>query len=189
MIGLLEGILVTKTVRGLILKTGGVGYVVHVSSQLYDHLKINTPVTLHIHTHVTDSAITLFGFHDISELNLFELLLTVSGIGPRTALGIINRGVEAITNSITTADVDFFTSIPRLGKKNAQKIIIELKNKLGSLKDLDLTDHSSGNEDLTNALLSMGFEKKEVYQAIKKLPPSLDSLEQQLRYTLKYLKK
>lgn len=189
MIGLIDGILFAKTSRGLILKAGGVGYVVRVTTRTNDRAELNSPLTLYIHTHVTDDAITLYGFNDLTDLNLFELLLTVSGVGPRTALTIIDHGAKTVTNSIMNADVDFFTTIPRLGKKNAQKIIIELKNKLGSIQDLDLSDNPTGKEELGAALLSMGFEKKEVTQAIKELPSELDTLEKQLRHALKYLKK
>ncbi len=189
MIGLLEGTVERKSANNLIIKAGGVGYLVFVSTSLLAKTNLNQNLTLEIHTHVTDDAIGLFGFLTQPELILFELLLTVSGIGPRTALNIMNQGVNRIEQAISKADVDFFTAIPRLGRKNAQKIIIELKSKLGSLSELNLDDTSSQNQELIDALVSMGFEKKEIIAALKKLPQEVETIEKQLRYMLKTLNK
>ena len=121
---------------------------------------------------------------------MFKLLLTVSGIGPKTALTIIDRGVPAVTGAVQKSDVDFFTTIPRLGKKNAQKIIIELKQKLGSITDLDLSEYtSSETKEILDALSSMGFARIEAIQVIKTLPSDLTTLEQKIRYCLKELGK
>ena len=112
----------------------------------------------------------------------------MSGIGPKTALLVVNRGVDHIRQAISQADVEFFTSVPRLGKKNAQKIIIELKSKIGSITDLDLSSFETGEtKALLEALLSMGFVKSEALDAIKKLPPHTESLEAKIRFALKLL--
>jgi Holliday junction DNA helicase RuvA len=143
---------------------------------------------LYIHTHVTENNISLYGFGDQNELELFELLLTVSGIGPKSALGIINFGVEKIKQAIVQAEVNFFTQIPRLGTKNAQKIIIELKNKLGSSIDLDLTQDENQKEMIT-VLSGMGFSRQEAILAIKQIPGDIATLEEKIRYALKNLSK
>lgn len=190
MIGLLEGQIARKTPQSIILKTGGVGYSVHVPAGLLPKIAMNETVLLQIHTHVTDDAIGLYGFITPEELILFELLLGVSGIGPRTALAIVDQGVGGVQQAISTADVDFFTQIPRLGKKNSQKIIIELKNKLGSINELDLAGADTDkHHDITQALLSMGFDKKEITLAVKQLTGEFDTLEKKLRQALKLLAK
>jgi len=97
----------------------------------------------------------------------------------------MNLGVQEIQHAVQSSDVDVFLSVPRLGKKNAQKIIIELKNKLGSIEEMNLRDDASN--ELMEALVSMGFVKKEILSAIKNLPPSYSSLEEKMRYALKQL--
>ncbi len=138
MIGALVGIVDMPVTNPLLLMVGGVGYRVAVPQHILQSVTRDTPVTVFTHTHVREDALDLYGFLTKEELSLFQLLLSVSGIGPKTSLTIIDRGVASIRQAITTADVSFFTSIPRLGRKNAQKIIIELTSKLGSRIDLDL---------------------------------------------------
>ncbi len=184
MIGSLSGTIQEK--YPIIINVGGVGYLVHVPERL-EELQINATCQLYIHTHVREDALDLYGFETKEELHLFELLLTVSGIGPRTGLTIIDRGVPAIQKAVTTGDVDFFTTIPRLGKKNAQKIIIELKNKLGSMGDLDLRDDNGETKQILEVLLSMGFMKIEAVDAMKKLGDTEISLEQKIRRALQIL--
>lgn len=188
MIGALKGTVYSTQKNPVILFVGGVGYVVFVPDHIRHSLHAGDVITLMIHTRVRDDALELYGFQTADELTLFELLLTVPGIGPKTALPIIDRGTARIEQAVRVSDVDFFTTIPRLGKKNAQKIIIELKNKLGSIKELNLMeDASSETKDLVNALLGMGFEKKEVVEAIKKLGSADMTLEQKIRHALKLL--
>ena len=93
-------------------------------------------------------------------------------------------------HAIVSSDVDFFTTIPRLGKKNAQKIIIELKSKLGSTKDLDLASQSSGDtKEIIDALLSMGFIRHEIVEVLKKITPEAQTIEQKIREALRFLGK
>lgn len=190
MIGMLTGTIVVINPNSTVVDVHGVGYVVRVPSRLMGQLKPGTKTSLFIHTHVQDDAIDLYGFADEEELALFKLLLTVSGVGPRTALAVIDRGKPAsIQTAIMNSDVDFFTTIPRLGHKNAQKIIIELKSKLGSTKDLDLSEESGGEtKQLLEALLSMGFARGEIIGIIRKVDPE-KTLEQKIRSALKLLGK
>lgn len=188
MIGMLTGTVSRTTHNPIIVDVHGVGYAVHVPPHTATHLPMHGTQTFFIHTHVSDDALDLYGFLTQEELDLFTLLLTVSGIGPRTATLIMDRSASAIQTAIMTSDVDFFTTIPRLGRKNAQKIIIELKSKLGSTKDLDLSDESEGEtKQLLDALLSMGFARSEIIGAIKKLDKTDVTIEQKIRHALKNL--
>lgn len=185
---MLTGLVEEKTHNPMIVNVGGVGYAVRIPARLLTNLETGKTYTFFIHTHVADDALDLYGFTNRDELDLFKLLLTVSGIGPRTAIAITDRGASAIQTAIMTSDVDFFTTIPRLGRKNAQKIIIELKSKLGSTRELDLAEDANGEtKQILDALLSMGFVRHEIIGAIKKLDKSDITLEQKVRHALKML--
>jgi len=188
MIGRLSGTISSNTHTPVIVDVGGVGYLVHVTEKFLASVELGKRYTLAIHTHVREDALDLYGFKDENELVLFDLLLTVSGIGPKTALMVVDRGAVNTQRAVSQGDVDFFTTIPRLGKKNAQKIIIELKNKLGSTHDLDLNGQSDGEtKQMTDALLSMGFKRHEIAQALEKINTSDQTLEQKMRQALKLL--
>lgn len=184
MIGQLNGIISNTNRNPLIIDVGGVGYLVHVTQKFLDSIESQKKYTLHIHTHVREDSFDLYGFAQESELSLFELLLTVSGIGPKTALLVIDRGTAAAERAVRVGDVDFFTTIPRLGKKNAQKIIIELKNKLGGMADLNLNGET---KQMMEALLSMGFRRHEITEVLGKIDGDGNTLEQKMRQALKLL--
>ena len=124
-------------------------------------------------------------------MKLFENLISVSGIGPKTAMNIFSVGTrEEIVQAVITGDVDFFTGVPRLGKKNAQKIIIELKSKLGSIEDLDLSKiDSKENSEVIAALKTFGFSNKEALEALKNIKSEGKSTEEKIRMALKELGK
>jgi len=190
MIGALKGTMYSKSQNSIILFVGGVGYSVFVTNRFLEESKTDSEVFLFTYSHIREDAFDLFGFPTKQELHVFKLLLTVSGIGPKTALTIIDRGVGAVTGAVQKSDVDFFTTIPRLGKKNAQKIIIELKQKLGSIADLDLSEYaSSETKEILDGLSSMGFARNEAMHVIKTIPSNAVTLEQKIRYCLKKLGK
>src|SRR3989344_6793479 len=122
MIGALRGIVHFKRFDRMILMVNGIGYVVYPPNELLSTIKLGETLEVYIHTHVREDSLQLFGFATSRELELFELLLGVSGIGPKTALAIVNRGADQVYQALSGADVTFFTTIPRLGTKNAQKI-------------------------------------------------------------------
>lgn len=188
MIGRLTGIISDTHRNPVIIDVHDVGFLVHIPDALAATLTPAAVNTLYIHSHIREDAFDLYGFSSEYDLNLFEYLLTVSGVGPKTALLVISRGAKSVETAVKQSDVDFFTSIPRLGKKNAQKIIIELKNKLGGLTDLDLAnDPDSQTKQIKDALLSMGFDKHEVMQTLEKLDNPDGSIEDKLRTALKLL--
>jgi len=187
MIGMLTGIIDSHIHNPLIIDVHGVGYIVHVPERYLTSVKPKGQHTLYIHSHIREDAFDLYGFATQQELVLFELLLTVSGIGPKTALAVTDRGVDAVENAVRKSDVDFFTTIPRLGTKNAQKIIIELKSKLGSTKMLNLEGESSDTKQVMEALASMGFDRHEIREAIKKFDAKDVTIEQKIRHALKLL--
>lgn len=190
MIGILQGQVKIKNKDNLILMVSGVGYIVFTPQRLLNQVKPAADLLLFTHTHVREDQLSLFGFATAAELELFELLLSVSGIGPKTALAIVEREAQFVRQAVVTADVAFFTSIPRLGTKNAQKVIIELKSKLGSLTELDLTGKPIGEtQTVLDSLVSMGFSKTEAVTAIQKIPIGLVTVEEKIKSALKLLGK
>ena len=123
MIGFLKGEVFLREGNSIILDVKGVGYKVLVASDVLGKANKSASLELFIYTHVREDNIALFGFLDSLDLKLFENLIGISGIGPKTAMAIFSAGARnTIINAIIKGDVDFFTSVPRLGRKNAQKI-------------------------------------------------------------------
>ena len=190
MISYLEGTIKYKGINYLTILTGGVGYKVSLPFDMLSKFKLNDPISTYIYTHVKDDAIDLYGFSNPEEIAFFELLISVSGIGPKTALAIFSHGkLTKIKEAIVKGDVEFFTSVPRLGRKNAQKIIIDLRTKLGSLEDLDLTEESSESKEIVEALKTFGFERGEAKDALKFIKDVEGDVSVKLRAALKYLGK
>lgn len=190
MIGQLKGTLIDISPTSIILDIHNVGYEIFVTDTWKTNAVIGSIYTLRIATVVKQDAIELYGFSTHQEKYLFSLLLAVPGIGPKTALAIVSHGVEQIQSAITTANVDFFSTIPRIGKKNAQKIIIELKSKLGSIEDLDLSHSENGKtKEVSDALISMGFSKHEIKEILKHHINHQQSVEENLKQALRLLGK
>lgn len=168
MIGMLTGKpLITP--RSFMMLCGGVGYAVQVGSTVIGKANGQSELTLFVYTHVREEALELYGFLTEEEKDLFLLLLAVSGVGPKTALAIANAGAEKISTAVQNAEVTFFTKIPRVGKKLAQKIIIDLKSKLGGLKELQLGSFDDHTQVIVDAIVSLGFEEELVGETVRSM--------------------
>ena len=125
MTGALRGKVILKEGLKVIIDVSGVGYRVWVSQKIWAKSKLGDQILLYTYTHVKEEALELFGFEDPLDLKLFENLITVPGVGPKTAMSVFSfSDRDGITSAVMKGDVDFFTAVPRLGRKNAQKIII-----------------------------------------------------------------
>lgn len=166
---------------------GGVGYGVFLGERTGEMLKKQTEATLHIHTHVREDALDLFGFLTAEDKAMFEMLLTVSGVGPKTGLNIADASPSKIRKAVEEADVSFFSSFPRVGKKLAQKIIIELKSKVGSLAELDFMDGSAQVKDVREALQSLGYDERDIARALRTIPVDTLPLQSAIKECMKVL--
>lgn len=188
MIGYLSGILQSISKVSILINVNGVGYrVVPSLSVTQKYSAIGENIETYIHTRVREDALSLYGFSSAHELELFELLLSVSGVGPKVALSVLSSGSpDEVKSAVSQADVNYFIR-PGVGKKTAQRIIVDLKTKVGELKELDLTDEIIGGQrDLVDALRTMGFSPFELKTAIESVDRSL-SLDNQIRQALKHL--
>ena len=146
---------------------------------------IGCEIKLFIHMAVSENDISLYGFEKYEDLDLFKMLITVSGVGSRTAAGILaEKNSLEIIKAIGEADVDFFKKIKGIGLKTAQRIIVDLKSKIGGLGELDLSGKVDESDDLTLSLQQLGFERKEIENVIAKLPKGLEKLEEKLEWCL-----
>lgn len=186
MIGLLKGTVEYREAQYLIVDVNGVGYKVLVPITV--HAPLGQHIKLFIHTHVREDLLELYGFTEPQDLKLFEYLISVSGVGCKTALGVFSVGTrKEIVQAITSNDVAFFTSVPRLGKKNGQKIIIDLKNKLGDGSDFDFASDGEGQLEVVEALKAFGFTAQESREALRRVKG--ETTEETVRLALKYLGK
>lgn len=151
----------------LIILINGVGYAVFVGPRLLAEATTQNNLTLYIHTYVKEDRLELYGLKTAAELQLFEQVLSVSGVGPKMAIALVDAGASQLVSAIQQAELSFFTAVPRVGKKLGQKIIIELKSKLGGLVDLNLGPISGKQADVLAALESLGFSDT-VSQAVLK---------------------
>lgn len=173
----------------LIMVVNGVGYGVQVNNSTLQKASLLKEMTLNIYTHVREDRIELYGFGTREEQTIFELLIDVSGVGPKTALSITEKGSQALVQAVQQADVRFFTKVPRVGKKSAQKIIIELKSKLGGLKDLDLSPLSSKEQEVSEALQTLGFSEDDIEATIKELNIEELALEAAVQKAIQFMGK
>ncbi|RJR15440.1 Holliday junction branch migration protein RuvA [Candidatus Microgenomates bacterium] len=186
MIGYLEGEVIGRKSDHVLVLVHGVGYKVHVPRSLQvettsDHIKLFT------YTHIREDLMQLFGFATEVESDFFEILLNVSGVGPRTALAIVERGVDEVAHAIEQEDVLFFTGIPRLGSKMAKKIILELQGKMMSGSASFGIPQSQENEQLVETLISMGFSQQQASQAVRTVVKDMPETGDRLKAALKLL--
>ena len=198
MIARLEGTLTEKQPNRLIVDIGGVGFDINVPlSTFYAVGEPGSKVALRIHTHVREDTLALFGFSSKLELNIFERLIGISGVGTRLALAVLS-GLETqeLVRAIRIADVARLIGIPGVGKKPAERIILELKDKLpitseGQAEDTSLGDEAGGlRDDVMSALLNLGYHRALVERAVAEvMTKSTGDFEETLRQALRDLAK
>ena len=166
MIGSIKGNIILKTEKYLIVEANGVGYKIYVSPEaLSKTKKIGEEIALWTHLAVREDALDLYGFIDRIEQDFFEMLLSVSGIGPRSALGILGVAtIDTLRRAISTSDISYLTKISGIGRKTAEKIVIELRDKV----TVEKSDTSlQGELDALEALKALGYSQNEARDALK----------------------
>jgi len=189
MIATLHGKLQSRENDSFVVNIGGIGLRVRVTSATAANMgALGSDVMLFTHLRVREDELSLYGFATEDELRLFETLLTVSGIGPKVAMGILNAASpETLRLAIAQGNVDVLTTLPGIGKKTAQRLVLELKGKvevsgLGEMSELTPLD-----EDVVNALINLGYSAAEAARAARAVPASAKTLEDRLRVALQYL--
>lgn len=184
MIGYLTGTIKFKEANKLIVEVNNVGYQVQVPLFVLQESILGQRKAFFVHTYHHDDGLDLYGFFSTEDKEIFLHLISVGGIGPKSALNIVSyaNGAKNIVRAIRKADVEFFSSIKGIGKKSAQRIIVDLKGKIGGLKDLEF--ETDVDRDLIEALKGLGFSQEEIRKGVKSIKKDLP-LEEKIRLVLR----
>jgi Holliday junction DNA helicase RuvA len=193
MIASLQGIVDAIGADWLVVNVGGVGYKVSVPTSVVSEGGVTgREIKLYTHLHVREDEMTLYGFGAPEDLRLFDTLLTVSGLGPKTALGMLSAmSSDQLTMAIASSDTAMLTSIPGIGKKTADRVILELKDKVGAIISVSAGARmAQENADVVAALTSLGYSVMEATRAVGALPSGGKSaIEERIKLALQYLAK
>ncbi len=187
MIGHLTGNVTAVRTGYAIVTAAGVGYKVFATRELLLTLKQDSEISVWTHLAVRESILDLYGFSNEEELRLFELLLTVSGIGPKSALAILDiASVETLRSAISASNASYLTKVSGIGKKTAEKIVLELRDKVGAGVDgSGATLH--GDEEALEAMRALGYSQGEARDALRKVPQEIERSNERLREALRIL--
>lgn len=193
MISYLKGKILNKGKGYAIIEVNNIGYKVFLSPAFFANLEINQLTELYTHQHVREDSLDLFGFKNLEDLELFELLITISGIGPKSALGVMAiASTEDIKASISQGDSSLLTKVSGIGKKTAERVVLELREKIGSLgfgaKSQDSGNYVSVSGDEIDALMALGYTLQEARDALKQISPEIKDSGERIREALKGMK-
>lgn len=189
MISYLKGKIKNKGNGFIILEINNIGYQVFVNPAMYADLDIGAEVEFYIHQHVKEDILDLYGFKSIEELELFELLLSISGIGPKSALGVLTIAkVQDVKDSIAQGDSSLLTKVSGIGKKTAERVVLELKEKVGSLangaKGASINISGQASDEI-DALMALGYSATQAREALQKIDKNITDSGERIRQALK----
>lgn len=187
MIAKLTGEVIDVRVAQVVIQVGGVGYLVSVTHG--SGYALGTTVSIHTYLAVRENALDLYGFSNYKELTMFEQLIKLPKIGPKTALQILSQAdLETLTKAVHTNDPTYLTKMSGIGKKSAEKIVAGLKD---ILEDHDFTtEDASSNQadsDVVDALIALGYSQRDALQAVQKIPSDITETNARIKHALKYV--
>jgi len=193
MIGSLRGEIIDKDEVGLLVEVGGIGFYVLAPTTLLDVMEVGIKSQIYTHLHVREQELTLFGFPDKEELELFRTLLKVQGIGPKVALAILSHlPAETLRQAVAREEAALLSRVPGIGPKKAKQIVFQLKDKVG-LEDIFVatTPIGEGDSEVIAALTTLGYSVVEAQAALQQLPREAkeESVEEKIRLALSSLAK
>ena len=188
MIARLEGIIIYKDEKSLIIDVSGVGYKLSVTTENIENTILGEHTSFWVYTAVRENSIDLYGFKNTNELSFFELLLSVSGIGPRSALSILSiASIDTLKRAIATGDTSYLNKVSGIGKKTAEKIVVELRDKLSAYKDENGVGLLKDESDILEALKSLGYSQNEARDALKEVHPEIIGTNARIKEALRIL--
>lgn len=186
-----KGIVEKKLADSVLVTIGGLGLRVFLPTRLLGKAEINKDIELFTKLQIREEEVTLYGFSSFEELRMFEMLISVSGVGPKMAMGVLSSSsVKEIEEAVLQGNVELFTNVSGIGKKNAGRIILELRSKLGSIKEFDLGDLGQPEEinEVIEVLQSFGYRRSEIRETLRSVDKNLP-LELKIKESLKILGK
>lgn len=171
MIGYLKGKIISAKPTQIILDVNNIGYLIHISISTFEKISDQNEVSLYIHTYVREDALNLYGFYTEAEKEMFELLISISGIGPKVALSILSGiSVDELQSAIQSENVSRLVSVPGVGRKTAERVVLELKSKVGFIettasKGIDFTI----KQEAVLALTTLGYNQKVADKIVRDL--------------------
>lgn len=192
MIAQLKGEVVGIIGNSVVLSAGGVGYKVNTTLETIKKIKESGSPTVTIKTHlaVRETSLDIYGFLRDEELEFFEMLISISGIGPKSAVAILNvTDVETLKTAVSTGESSYLTKVSGIGKKNAEKIILELRDKLGAIDDKTDNKIMRDEVETLEALQALGYSIRQARETIKKISKNATTSSERVREALKILGK
>jgi Holliday junction DNA helicase RuvA len=193
MIASLEGIIDAVSKDSLIVNVNGIGFKIAVTTTVLSEMGITgREVKLYTHFNIREDDMSLFGFGSLDELKLFETLISVSGLGPKTGMAMLSAmSADQVAMAIASGSVEILTTIPGIGKKTADRLILELKDKVGGVMISSPAGKAAQeNADVVSALVSLGYSVQETTRAVNALPSGKKlTLENKVKLALQYLGK
>jgi len=187
MIGHLEGTVCAVRATYCIVAAGGVGYKVFCTKDTLARAKMSAPMSVWTHLAVRENALDLYGFDSEEELQFFNLLLSVSGIGPKSALAILDIAlIETLRSAISGGNASYLTKVSGIGRKTAEKIVIELKDKVGTAEE-ESARMLTGDQEALEAMRALGYSQAEARDALRKVPQNIERGSERLREALRLL--
>ncbi|MBU1992132.1 MAG: Holliday junction branch migration protein RuvA [Patescibacteria group bacterium] len=184
MIAYLQGQVLRKLNRQIILDTGKIGYLVNVPTPLLEEIEENDNLELFIHTNVREDDLSLYGVKTVEEYYFLKDLISISGIGPRLAMDILAVPIESMKGAILNEDTNAISKIPGIGKKTAERIVLELKGKVGTGEREYKGLGKDVDEDAVEALVSLGYQKGHIQKVISKMPEDIKGTEEIIKHFL-----
>ncbi len=192
MISRIEGKVVLLNEKFAVIDVSGIGYKINLSPDMISKLagpkQVDTKISFWTHLNVKEDALDLYGFENLDELEFFEMLINISGIGPRSALGVIGVApIETIKSAIASGDTSYMTKVSGVGKKTAEKIILELRDKLSALGHKTENSDMKGELDALEALKSLGYSQAEARDALRSVGADITGVSARVKEALKIL--
>lgn len=186
MIAHLSGTVLFRGTKFILLDVGGVGYRLTISFETLKSIgQQGTRASLHTHLYVRETAIELYGFSTMSELEFFEMLIGISGIGPKSAIGVLSVApLDSLKRAIASGEVSYLTKVSGIGRRIAEKIILELKEKLAGVGSAMV---GSDESDALDALVSLGYTIREARDALHKTTGTPATIDEKIKEALKLL--
>ncbi len=173
----------------VVVDVAGVGYKIFTTAYILGKISGQPSTEFYTHTYVREDTLSLYGFLEFSELEMFELLISISGIGPKAALGILSiADPKTVRAAVLNEDSSILTRVSGIGKKTAERVILELKNKVADLPLQEKTQISE-DSDVLEALIAMGYSNSQAREALKTVPADVKDVGQRVKLALKNLGK